>query len=72
MIVMTEKITLSIVGMHCVSCSMNIDDALEELPGVENSTTSYARSTTEVTFDPAQVSQEKIVQTIKDTGYQVA
>ncbi|MBI5037683.1 MAG: heavy-metal-associated domain-containing protein [Candidatus Kerfeldbacteria bacterium] len=69
---MMTTITLNILGMHCTSCSMNIDDALEELPGVEASKTSYARATTEVTYDPAQVSQEKIAQTIQDVGYQVA
>ena len=50
---------------------MNIDDALEELPGVEASKTSYARAMAEVTFDPAQVSRETIIQTIRGTGYQV-
>lgn len=38
-----------ITNMHCTMCSMNIDGALEDLPGVTEATTSFARSRSEVT-----------------------
>jgi copper chaperone CopZ len=57
-------------GMHCASCAMSIDMDLEDLPGVERAQTSFARAMTEVMFDPAQVSPETIVATIRQAGYE--
>lgn len=65
---MIKKI-LKIDGMHCTSCSMSIDMDLEDLEGVSKAQTSYAKQETEVEFDPEKVSLEKIIETIKKTGY---
>lgn len=37
---MTE-LTFTITGMHCASCGLLIDDAIEDLPGVTTSTTNH-------------------------------
>jgi Cu+-exporting ATPase len=58
-------------GMHCTSCAMTIDMDLEDLDGVEESRTNYAKQVTEVKFDPDKVSKDKIIETIKKTGYGV-
>lgn len=63
------KQKLKISGMHCTSCSFNIDMDLEELEGVKKARTSYAKQETEVEFDPEKVTLEKIIETIKKTGY---
>lgn len=63
------KKRFKITGMHCTSCAMTIDMDLEEVEGVEKAQTSYAKTETEVEFDPGKVSLEKIVATIKKTGY---
>ncbi len=63
-----KKLKLKIEGMHCTSCAMNIDFDLEDL-GVKSAKTSYAREETEVEFDSDKVSEKKIVETIKKTGY---
>lgn len=60
---------MKIVGMHCTSCAMNIDFDLEDLAGVKNAKTSYAKGETEIEFDPTQVSVEQIVDQINKTGY---
>lgn len=60
---------LKIEGMHCTSCSLNIDGALEELDGIFKSSTSYAKSETKVDYDPAKINQAKIIEAIKSTGY---
>ena len=39
-----KELILTIEGMHCTSCAMNIDGALEDTEGVFNSETSYAKS----------------------------
>ena len=59
----------SIQGMHCSSCAMTIDWELEDLPGVEKAATSYAKATTEVTFDPSRTSLEALVAAIERAGF---
>ncbi len=65
---MSKKV-FAIQGMHCTGCAMTLDGALEEIEGVKEANTSFARSQVEVTFDPARVSVEQIVETICEAGY---
>ncbi len=58
-----------IEDMHCTACVMTVDDALEELAGVKEADTSFARSRTEVTFDPSVTSAAQIVAAIRAAGY---
>lgn len=67
----TKTIECAIGGMHCSSCAMNIDGALEDLPGVVSADTSYAKAVTKVTYDETQVRLEKIKQAIEAEGYTV-
>ncbi len=64
-----ERRTLRIAGMHCASCAMAIDLELEDLPGVAEARTSYARATTAVVFDPARVGLDAIIAAIRQAGY---
>lgn len=64
-----REVTFKISGMHCVSCAMNIDGALEELPGVIKATTNYAKAETKVEFDAKQTNPDAIKKTIDKTGY---
>lgn len=57
--------------MHCSSCAMNIDGALEDLAGVVSSDTSYAKSVTTITYDESKVKLEKIQKAIEAEGYTV-
>ena len=66
-----EKISFKIDGMHCTSCSMNIDDTLEEIEGVQSSNTSYAKATTTVVYDPALVDKAKLKSAIEELEYKV-
>lgn len=61
---------LKIEGMHCTSCAMNIDMDLEDVEGVNNVKTSYARQECEVEFEEDKANVEIIIQTIQKTGYQ--
>jgi P-type Cu+ transporter len=63
------KKKLKIEGMHCTACSMNIDFDLEDLAGIKSAKTNYAKQESEVEFDEEQVKIEKIIETIKKTGY---
>lgn len=64
-------IKFKIDGMHCTSCSMNIDGELEDTAGVISSSTSYAKATTIVEFDKLKISTDKLKKTIEQLGYKV-
>ena len=63
-----ESTVLSLKGLHCTSCAVDIDLTLEDLPGVK-ATTNYAKSETKIEFDPTQTTIEKIKSTISALGY---
>ena len=59
-----------IQGMHCSSCAMNIDNALEEADGIKKSTTNYARQETVIQYDPTKISAPDCIKLIKGIGYE--
>lgn len=63
------KQQFKIDGMHCSSCSLDIDFALEELDGVISAKTNYARQKSEVSYDPTKVSEREIIAVVKKKGY---
>ena len=65
----TTSQKLLIEGMHCTSCGISIDWELEDLPGVSEANTSYAKAITEVTYDPGQTSMQDILKTIERAGF---
>lgn len=62
-----KKLKLKIVDMHCSSCAISIDFALEDI-GVK-SKTNYAKSETEVEFDPNKVGEKQLIEEINKAGY---
>ena len=66
---MITKAKFKISGMHCTSCAMSIDGELEDTDGVKQANTSYAKSVTEVEYDPDKLTLEKVMSTIKTVGY---
>lgn len=65
----TARLTFTIEGMHCASCTMLIDEVLEDLDGVHRSTTKLSKRQTVVDVDPAVCTPEGIVTAIAEAGY---
>lgn len=65
-----ETLKLKISGMHCSSCAMNIDNSLEEIPGVISSKTNYAQGETEIVFKAGQNIRPAAIVAIEKLGYQ--
>ena len=61
--------TFAIDGMHCVSCTMLLDEILEDLDGVHRSTTSLRRRRTVVEYDATTCTPEIVVTAISEAGY---
>lgn len=55
--------------MDCVNCAVTIDGDLEDIEGVKKAQTNYAKAQTAVTFDPKKVSEKRIIERIKEAGY---
>lgn len=66
-----ETVVFRISGMHCTSCSMNIDGELEDTDGVVSADTSYAKAITKVVYDPKVVSVQKLKDLISALEYEV-
>ena len=61
--------SFAITGMHCSACAMAIDMELEELPGVVEARSSFARATVTVTYDATRVDMTTIITTLGRAGY---
>jgi P-type Cu+ transporter len=66
-----KKITLSISGMHCASCSQKIEMSLAKLSGIDKVNVNIATERATIEFDDRKIKEEKIVSAIKKLGYGV-
>jgi len=64
-----KQIIISLQGLNCSSCAVNIDLTLEDNQGVIESNTSYAKNLTTITFDPQKTNTDDILKTINQMGY---
>ena len=69
---MSERtLELPLAGMTCVGCAKSIELALGRKPGVLQSTVDFPASQVRVTFDDAQIGPAQVMQTIRDSGFEV-
>jgi Cu+-exporting ATPase len=60
---------LSISGMHCTSCAVNLESAFNKEPGIKKAVVNYASEKAFIEFDPKIITQEKILEIVSDLGY---
>lgn len=65
-----QTITIKLTNLNCPSCAVDIDLALEEIPGIKSSKTNYAKSETIIDFDAEKIKLDTIKKTIFDLGYE--
>lgn len=68
----SSKAVLRVTGMHCASCGMLVDEALEDLPGVLRASTKVRKERTVVEFDDDQTNVHWMVAVIAELGYTAA
>lgn len=66
---MTSTHTLRVTGMHCGSCALLIDDALEDLPGVRSTRTSVKDERSVIELDSTQSTLDEVIAAIAEVGY---
>jgi len=67
-----KKTVVSIAGMHCATCAVNIEKGLAMLPGVKQAQVNYASEKAFVEYDPAETNLVKIRNAISGAGYEAA
>lgn len=66
------SVQFNVAGMHCGTCGLTIDEALEEIEGVERAHTSFKSGSTAVTLlDGAVVERvtNEVMKAIGSVGY---
>lgn len=66
-----KTIVLNVRGMTCEGCETHIEVPLRKLQGVISADADYKNHNVTVVYDPAQVTVEKIKETITATGYEL-
>lgn len=66
-----QKISLKINGIHCASCVLKIEKALQKEAGVASANVNFALGSLMVEFDSQKTNIEKIKEKIVDIGYEV-
>lgn len=66
---MIKTVKYNLSGLHCSSCALNIEGALEDSEGIKNASVNYAKSVLEVEYDDTSLPSGKIQEIVKQTGY---
>lgn len=65
------QIQIGIDGMHCASCSANVEKALNALPGITKAHVNLALEEAMVEYDERKLEQDKIFSSITALGFSV-
>jgi Cu+-exporting ATPase len=65
----TDTCTIPVSGMTCAGCSARIQSTLESTPGVGAANVNLMTGSATVSYDPASVTAEGLVEVIRGTGY---
>jgi Cu+-exporting ATPase len=66
-----DSLRLKISGMHCSTCAINIDNAIENIDGVVSSKTNFAKGKVEVIYQPGRTVQSEAKKAIEKLGYKL-
>ncbi len=64
------RIILPVEGMTCAACQATVQKALQRQPGVLDASVNLMMKSAAVTYDPARVQPEALVEAIRETGYE--
>lgn len=67
--VSSDRVNLSISGMHCTSCAGLIEKALVKVPGVKEAHVNFTAEKAMVVVDPSVAKPESLVEAVKKAGY---
>jgi Cu+-exporting ATPase len=65
----TEKVIIPVTGMTCAACQSRVQRTLNSVPGVSDAAVNLMMGSATVTYDPAAVRPDALVESIRSTGY---
>jgi copper chaperone len=66
-----NAVTLSVPDISCGHCKSSIEGAVSGLEGIDKVDVAIEAKTVDLSFDPAAVSLDTIIETIEEQGYAV-
>ena len=66
----SARIDIPVQGMTCAACQASVQRALQRQPGVLDAAVNLMMKSAAVTYDPAVIRPEALVEAIRDTGYE--
>ncbi|MFH1834865.1 MAG: copper ion binding protein, partial [Methanobacteriota archaeon] len=66
-----KKTVIKVSGMHCASCAVNIEKALNRIDGVSKASVNFASEKAQIEYDASKAGEKEIGKAIKDAGYGV-
>ncbi len=66
----TEKLTLSVEGMHCNHCKGRVENALKSVKGVKKAEADLASATASVVYVPNKVEPQAIADAVSAIGFE--
>ena len=66
-----KKITLKIKDLSCASCAQAVEKGLKKAAGVKEVQVNFASKKAYIKFDPEISSREKLIEVVRNTGYDV-
>lgn len=67
-----ERISFPVTGMTCAACQARVQRALRSEPGVSDATVNLVTASAAVTYDPASVTPQRLIDAVRATGYEAA
>jgi P-type Cu+ transporter len=67
----TASTQLDIKGMHCASCVLTIEQALQQTPGVLGATVNLATQQAHIEYMPGLIDRKGLAHAVESAGYQV-
>ncbi|HGE71850.1 TPA: heavy-metal-associated domain-containing protein, partial [Candidatus Poribacteria bacterium] len=65
----SKKVVVSVSGMHCASCAINVEKAIKKLNGVTSAVVNIATEKAYLDLNPNLVTEQDIISAIEDAGY---
>ncbi|CAN5776276.1 hypothetical protein BH20VER1_BH20VER1_07790 [soil metagenome] len=66
----TESVVIPVKGMSCMACVAKTRQTLRSTAGVTHAAVNLESGSARVTYDPAQVTPERLVSAIQEIGYE--
>ncbi|MDR2829734.1 MAG: heavy metal translocating P-type ATPase [Methanobrevibacter sp.] len=66
-----NDIQISIVGMNCANCALNIENSLNKLNGVSNVSVNLSLNKAQIKYDPGKIHLKTINQAIESIGFEI-